>query len=416
MKFLYRVGLSLVSFLLPLLGLFNPKLRKFSAGRKDLISKLRDYKSKNPARPVWFHVASLGEYEQAKPVINELRRRSPEQQIVLSFFSPSGYEPASKKKQPNVDFVTYLPLDLKEEARVFVHLLNPSQVFFVKYDLWYEHISAIKERGVPIFLISALFRPTQNYFKSDGFFRSIIFQLNHIFTQNKESVDLLTSIAYSSASLVGDTRFDRVYAQALAPQKFPQLQTWVGSRKAVVLGSVWEEDMDLLIPLINRQPDYRWIIAPHDLNQEKMRDWAQRITLRTAFFTKAGWNDSPQVLFLDTIGMLSSVYQFARVAYVGGAFGSGLHNILEPIGFRVPVLFGKVRLAAKFPEAKVSQEKGCGFQVQSLEELAATFDELEDKATYQKASDAAERWLLENLGAAEKICNQVEIIMKNHER
>lgn len=414
MKFLYRIGLLVVSMLLPVLALFNAKMGRFLSGRKGLIERLKIYKSINPDQPIWFHVASLGEYEQAKPVISEIKKRNPRAQIVLSFFSPSGYEPAAKKKQPNIDYITYLPLDVKSDAQEFVHILDPRQAFFVKYDLWFEHIEALKNQAVPIFLIAALFRPKQSYFKSDGFFRKILFKLDHIFTQNEASLTLLSEITYTAATVTGDTRFDRVAQNALSPQKFQQLETWIGEREAIVLGSVWEEDMALLIPLMNRNPSYRWIIAPHDLNQEKMREWARKLKLRSAFYTKAGWNESPNVLFLDTIGMLSSIYQYAKIAYVGGGFGSGLHNILEPIGFKVPVIFGKVRLESKFPEAKVSQEKGCGFEVANTGQLSQVFEELTEEVNYNAARESAKVWLEENLGASEKICDQIELIL-NHE-
>ena len=411
MKMLYRIGMSLVSVLLPVLAPFNSKMGEFISGRKDLMNRLRSFKKKHPEKPIWFHVASLGEYEQAKPIIHELKARKPNAKLVVSFFSPSGYKPASKKDQPNVDFVTYLPLDLKGDAIEFVRVLDPSLAFFVKYDLWYEHIQALKNQNVPTFLVSALFRPKQAYFNSNGFFRKILFQLDHIFTQNEASLNLLSGIGYEKASITGDTRFDRVHQNAMHPQKFPQIESWIGDRKVVVLGSVWEEDMIRLIPLINSHSHYRWIIAPHDLNQEKMREWAKKLKLRVGFYTQAGWNDSPNVLFLDTMGMLSSVYQYAHIAYVGGGFGSGLHNILEPIGFKVPVIFGKVRLATKFPEAKLSQEKGCGFEIETAVDLELIFNKLSMEDSYRKASQSAENWLQENLGAAKKICDEVGLIL-----
>ncbi|MHA7131621.1 3-deoxy-D-manno-octulosonic acid transferase [Algoriphagus namhaensis] len=416
MKALYRAGLSLVNLILPVLALSGSKMRKFYQGRQGIMSGLREFKQQYPERPIWFHVASLGEFEQAKPVISLLKKREPNRALVVSFFSPSGYEPAKRKPNEDVDFITYLPLDTRAQAEEFVGTLDPYLAVFVKYDLWYEHIMELKQRQVPIFLISALFRANQNYFKSDGFFRNLLRQLDHIFTQNEESAELLRSIGYESYTVAGDTRFDRVLANAQKPMPFPVLSTWIAERDTVVLGSVWEEDMEILIPLINQNPGYRWIIAPHDLNPEKMRAWADRITLRSDYYTTAGWNESPNVLFLDTIGMLSSVYQFAKIAYVGGAFGSGLHNILEPIGFGVPVIFGKIRLASKFPEGKISQSKGCGFEVRDTRELREVFQNLEQPEHYSQASEGAKAWLHENQGAAVKICDQVNLILKQHER
>ncbi|MDN3205087.1 3-deoxy-D-manno-octulosonic acid transferase [Algoriphagus sediminis] len=413
MKFWYRLGLKALDLFLPVLALSGEKMKKFSEGRKGIFMRISKFRNDNPGDLAWFHVASLGEYEQAKPVIHELKKRNPKLLIAVSFFSPSGYEPTSSKPQENVDFITYLPLDLKSNAENFVSLLNPSFSVFVKYDIWYEHIMALKERGIPVFLISALFRPTQRYFKGDGFFQNLLKQFDHIFTQDESSISLLDKIHYSNHTLAGDTRFDRVAENAKNPKPFPQLKTWIGQKQTIVLGSVWEEDMKILIPLINANPEFKWIIAPHDLDQGKMREWIKRISLRSAFYSKAGWNDSPNVLFLDTIGMLSSVYQFAKIAYVGGAFGSGLHNILEPLGFHVPVIFGKVRLDSKFPEAKISQDKGCAFSVEDLKSLRLTFENLQDEKVYEKAREGAESWLAENLGAARKICNTMDLILQD---
>lgn len=410
MKYFYRLAMFLVSLLLPLLAIFDGKLNRFVSGRKHLFERLNTFRRKSKGKLYWFHVASLGEYEQAKPLISICKEKYPESFVTVSFFSPSGYEPTIKKPQKDVDFITYLPLDRKRWAEKFIQLLNPDVVFFVKYDLWFEHISALKARGIPIYLVCALFRADQQYFASDGFFRKILFQMDHIFTQNQESVHLLQSIGYNMATKVGDTRFERVWENAQSPKSFPQIASWLGERETVVLGSVWEEDMEILYPIINSNPEYRWIIAPHDLNGETMRKWAKRIHLQSDFYTSGGLNNAPKVLFLDTIGMLSSVYQFAKIAYVGGAFGSGLHNILEPIGFGVPVIFGKVKYASKFPEAKLSINNGCGFQVENIKELTFVFDELENGIKYKEASMAAENWVKDNLGASSKIFSKIEQI------
>ncbi len=413
MKFWYRLGLHSLDLFLPVLALSGEKMKIFAQGRKGVFDQISSFRKDHPGELVWIHVASLGEYEQAKPVIKEIKKRKPEYLIAVSFFSPSGYEPVKKKPQENVDFITYLPLDLRKNAERFISELNPSFSVFVKYDLWYEYIMVLKERKIPTFLISALFRPSQRYFKSDGFFQDLLKQLDHIFTQDQPSIDLLDTIQYSDHTLAGDTRFDRVAENAKNPKPFPQLKTWIGKKEVIVLGSVWEEDMKILIPLMNANKEFKWIVAPHDLDQGKMREWSKRLTLRSAFYSKAGWNDSPNVLFLDTIGMLSSVYQFAKIAYVGGAFGSGLHNILEPIGFHVPVIFGKVRLASKFPEAKISQEKGCAFEVEDLKSLRESFDYLQEERNYQVSRTAAENWLNENLGASRKICDKVDLILED---
>ena len=393
---------------MPLAGLFIPKIRHFLAGRKNLFQRLEGFRSKSPGELAWFHVASLGEYEQAKPVIAELKQVSPSYLIAVSFFSPSGFDNVVKKPQPNVDFITYMPLDSKKQAEKFVTVLNPSLTFFIKYDLWYHHIMAVKAREIPLFLFSAAFRPDQIYFRRDGFFRNILFQFDYIFSQNQATLDLLKSVDYPNASVAGDTRFDRVAETAKNYKEFPELVKWVGDRPTIVAGSVWQEDMDLLIPLMNANRDYRWIIAPHDLNPEPMNRWSEHLSLKTSKYSQWDPEFCPDVLFIDNIGMLSSLYQFARVAYVGGAFGKGLHNILEPLGFGVPVIFGKLRRLTKFPESAESQENGCGFEVSDVESLRVVFERLEQPDFYGQSTDSAQKWVKMNIGAAAKIINKVE--------
>ncbi len=408
MKLIYRVGIFIARALLLIGGLFIPKIGRFLAGRKNLFQRLEEFRSKYAGSLAWFHVASLGEYEQARPVMAELKRVKPEQLIAVSFFSPSGYDNVMKKQESLVDLITYLPLDSKSKSERFVKILNPDIAFFVKYDLWYHHIMAIKSRNTPIFLFSASFRSEQIYFKRDGFFRDILFQFDHIFTQNQTTLELLKSINYLSTSITGDTRFERVAETAKNYKEFPALAKWVGTKPTIVAGSVWQEDMELLIPLINSKPEYRWIIAPHDLSPEPMKRWGKKITLKASRYSQWDSDLSPDVLFIDNIGMLSSLYQFARVAYVGGGFGKGLHNILEPLGFEIPVIFGKVAKRAKFPESAESQKNGCGFEVEDVASLKLVFEKLEQVNFYQQSTIAAKKWVEMNLGAAGKIINKVE--------
>lgn len=408
MKWIYRIGIFFARILLLLGGPFIPKIRHFSSSRKNLFPRLMVFRSKNKGELAWFHVASLGEYEQARPVIAELKRLQAAQLVVVSFFSPSGYDNVIKKPQANIDFITYIPLDSKKQADKFVDALSPSVVFFVKYDLWFHHINAVKVKDIPLFLFSASFRPDQIYFKRDGFFRNILFQFDYIFTQNKSTYDLLKSINYQETTVTGDTRFDRVAETAKNHKEFPELAKWVADKPTLVAGSVWQEDMDLLIPLMNSNPGYKWIIAPHDLNPERMNRWSDQLTLSAKRYSLWGGDQSPDVLFIDNIGMLSSLYQFARVAYVGGAFGKGLHNILEPIGFGVPVIFGKLVKTDKFPESAESEANGCGFEVSDPASLRLVFEKLEQPEFYQESVKSAQKWLEMNKGAAAKIIKKVE--------
>jgi 3-deoxy-D-manno-octulosonic-acid transferase len=417
MNLFYRLFFFLIPGILRLAAPFSAKLNHFLEGRKSGSAKVRNFRDSHPGKLVWFHVASLGEYEQARPVISTLKIQRPDLGIVVTFFSPSGYDNVSKKPQPNVDFISYLPLDRKSWAEEFIGILKPDLTFFVKYDLWYHHIQAVKKQGKPIFLISASLREDHSFFGVfGGFFRQNLQAMDWIFTQNRKSIELLTSIGYTRCSVAGDTRFDRVAATAQAPKELPQIQAWIGGRPTVVVGSAWEEDMHLLIPLINSRPDYRWIIAPHDLSPGPMDGWITRINLRSAKLSAWASGDSNEVLFIDNIGMLSSLYQFARVAYVGGAFGKGLHNILEPIGFSVPVIFGRVKKASKFPEAEQSEREECGFSVSDEKALFAVFERLEAPEFYNKAVDSAQKWVKSNLGAADRIVEKVTQIALKNER
>lgn len=414
MKFLYFLFFELVTGLLPILGWVSPKVKHFLKGRIGIFTQLQDFRSKNSGQLIWFHVASLGEYEQARPVISMLKSRQPDTKVVLSFFSPSGYDNTIKRPNPDLDYITYLPLDRKSSMEKFVSLMKPDQVFFVKYDLWYHLISALKSRGIPIYLIAASFRINQIYFSRYGsFFRNMLFDLDWIFTQNGQSLDLLRQHGIQRVSLAGDTRFDRVAATAASPKPLENIKSWIGDCNVVVVGSAWEEDMRLLIHLINSKANYRWIIAPHDLDREPMDRWAQQLTIPSKKYSEWTAADSNSVLFIDNIGMLSSLYQFARIAYVGGAFGKGLHNILEPLGFSVPVIFGKVKRESKFPEATQAQQEGCGFSVENEQQLFLVFSELEKEETYRRAASSAKNWVNSNLGSAGRIVTYIHSTKKS---
>ncbi|WP_241265248.1 3-deoxy-D-manno-octulosonic acid transferase [Algoriphagus aestuariicola] len=417
MKLLYRLFFSVIPGILILLKPFSSKLSHFLEGRRHVFTKLGKFRDSFPGALAWFHVASLGEYEQARPLIAALKAKRPELGIVVSFFSPSGYDHVAKKPQPNLDYITYLPLDKKSWGQKFVQILKPELVFFVKYDLWYHHIQALKKQSIPVFLVAASLREDQSFFGAFGsFFRQNLFAMDWIFTQNKKSLDMLKQIGYTQASLAGDTRFDRVASTAAEPKKMQDIKNWTNGRPVVVVGSAWEEDMAILIPLINSRPDYRWIIAPHDLSPEPMDRWTERIQLTTAKYSKWGQVDSNSVLFIDNIGMLSSLYQFAKIAYVGGAFGKGLHNILEPLGFGCPVIFGKVKNTSKFPEAEQSQLEGCGFSVADERSLTEVFVQLENPELYNRSVFSAQNWVKSNLGAADRVIAKVAELISKHER
>jgi 3-deoxy-D-manno-octulosonic-acid transferase len=392
----------------------HPKLEKLVEGRKDLFEKLEEFRNdfKNPI--AWFHVASLGEFEQARPVITEFRKRMNDYGVVVSFFSPSGYDVVIKRPQEDIDCITYLPFDTAGNAARFLKILNPQLAFFAKYDLWANHILEARDRDIPLFLFSASMRNEQIYFKSyGGFFRKILFSFDHIFCQNVQTQKLLESAGYKETTLAGDTRYDRVNVIAGNPKPFPELDPYFKSKPTIVVGSAWEEDMKLIVPMINKDDHYNWIIAPHDIDTGKISEWQQQILKTSAKYSELPTGKEVNVMFIDNIGMLSSLYQFAVIAYVGGAFGKGLHNILEPLAYGIPVVFGDLKKPGKFPEAEISELFGCAFQVKDFPGFQKTIQSLSEGKTYIQAQEGARKLMEENLGSAKKIMDKVVTILNN---
>lgn len=399
----------LFSILVKLLQNSRPKIKQFVQGRKEVLDHIQEFKSKFKEDVAWFHVASLGEYEQSRPVILHFKKKKPEVKIAVSFFSPSGYEHVKRKNKGEADLLLYLPIDTPKNAREFLSELKPKYAFFVKYDLWANYIFEAKRQQIPLYLFSAAMREDQVYFQVfGGFFRKILQSFDHIFTQNERSIDLLHQINISSCTHVGDTRFDRVNQISSSPTRYEEVELFCNNIRTIVLGSVWEADMDVWIPWINSSQGYKFIIAPHDIDQVQIDKWMNQITLQsTKFSSKSPILRNVDVLFIDNIGMLSSLYQYAYIAYVGGAFGKGLHNILEPLAFGIPVLFGELRKPKKFPEACISIEYGASGTIADLEALNTTITALEDPELYEKTCEASRQLVKENLGSARKIVEKV---------
>ncbi|GGF47636.1 3-deoxy-D-manno-octulosonic acid transferase [Echinicola rosea] len=410
MKVLYDFSVWAFSGVLKMASGGDSKLARLVKGRKPVFDQVTAFRKNFSGEVAWFHVASLGEYEQAKPVIAKLKQACPAMAVLVTFFSPSGYENVIKKNQPNVDGVTYLPFDTEGNAKQFLTLVKPSVVFFVKYDLWANFIFEAKKRNVPLFLFSASLRKEQVYFQFyGGFFRKVLKCFDHIYTQNVQTQQLLKKIGIPQATVTGDTRYDNVQSISQSPKVFPEIEALFKDKKVMVVGSAWQEDMDVLLPFINSHADYHYIIAPHDIDVGQIAGWQKQIKHQSIRYSELADNPSKDinVLFIDNIGMLSSLYQYARAAYVGGAFGKGLHNILEPLAFHIPVLFGKLRKVSKFPEAGISQQYGCGFEVENAEAFEKIVLALDEKETYTKAVAAAEQLVRDNLGSADKIIKGV---------
>ena len=366
----------------------------------------REVLTKLDGRPVvWFHAASLGEFEQARPVLESYQERHPGQQVLLTFFSPSGYE--VRKNYPKAQAVCYLPPDLPLTVRHFVgHINNLQAVFFVKYDFWFNYLSLLRRRRVPTYIFSAIFRPGQYFFKPWGrwFIGQIKACYTHIFVQNEESLQLLRSHRVDQCSIAGDTRFDRVHQIAAAAERDERVERWLYGYdgKVLVGGSTWPPDEQLIAETVK---GIRLILAPHVISEEHLKQ-IETLFPDSARYSQIENGKSPQVLIIDNIGMLSKLYRYADVAYIGGGFGVGIHNILEAVTFGKPVLFGPNY--HKFKEANDIIARGGGFSFSKPQDLETRLTTLlSDADAYHKATDACTTYMTENLGSTEIILNTI---------
>ena len=392
---------------------FNPKAAAWVAGRAGLLARIEQALAADAAPRLWVHCASLGEFEQGRPLIEGLRKQYPSHKIVLTFFSPSGYE--VRKNWPGADYVFYLPLDTADNARRFVALVQPRLAIFVKYEFWYYLLRELQQQGIPAVVVAAIFRPSQIFFKPwGGFFREILAQLSHIFTQNDASAELLRGLGLARVSVAGDTRFDTVAATALAPARpLPLAEAFVADGAPVlVAGSTWPEDLPALAPLLRKHARaMRFIVAPHEVSESHLQEIEAALPGLTVRYSQA----SPatvveaRLLLIDNVGMLSQLYRFGRFAYIGGAFGAGLHNTLEAAAFGLPVFFGPRH--ERFQEAVELVQLGCAFSVQSPQQLEAAFDRLYyNEEARLKVQDTSLDYVHSHAGATGRILKELKVM------
>lgn len=405
MKTFYDLLIGLVTVTLKFSALFNKKLAVFIKGRKNIFDILTSKISDND-KVIWFHCASLGEFEQAVPVIEKTKKLYPFHKILITFFSPSGYE--IKKNTPLADIVVYLPMDTKKNVRKFLIHAHPDMVFFVKYEFWPNYLYRLKELQIPTFLISGIFRKNQLFFNNYGkFMRKALDAFTYFFVQNSESLHLIHSLGYENATISGDTRFDRVSHQLEQDNFVAGIEDFTKNKTCIVCGSTWPEDEKLLLNFINNAPETLcFIIAPHKINTEKIREFRNQLTKKSVLYsgvTEETQLQEFQILIIDSIGLLSKLYAYADIAYVGGAAGNtGLHNILEPATFGVPIVIGKNY--EKFPEATELLEKGSLFSVATPEETSVILEKLTYEIPFRKqAGDISRNYIKENKGATGKI-------------
>jgi 3-deoxy-D-manno-octulosonic-acid transferase len=413
LKGLYHCGILLLDAVMHIGAWFNPKLKKGVVGRRGLFQDLRRTLSVLPEerQVAWFHAASLGEFEQGRPVIEEFKKSYPASFIVLTFFSPSGYE--IRKNYSGADYICYLPLDTARNAREFIDILKPQIVFFIKYEFWFNYLSVLHERKVPVISFSTIFRPDQIFFKFyGGFYRNLLTFFSHILLQNEESLTLLKQIGIARCSVGGDTRFDRVQSIASAARNLPEISSFVGDEFCLVAGSVWEADMEVLIPALNALPrKHKAIIAPHEIKKEQIGGWMAKLRGKSVLYSDyiAQQTEEPyDYLIIDNIGMLSSLYRYGHAAYIGGAFGSGLHNILEAATFGLPVIFGD-RKYEKFQEAVDLIGQGGARSVGNAAVLGKFIESLIcDPSLRTSMGVVSGDYVLRNTGATDRVMEQVK--------
>lgn len=411
MTFIYSIIIKIYYFLILVFSAFSTKAKYWIEGRKNWYRNLSETISGDD-KIVWFHCASLGEFEQGRTLMENYRKRNPDRKILITFFSPSGYR--VRKNYRGADYVFYLPLDTKRNAKRFIAIVKPKVVFFVKYEFWYHFLNELKSAGVPTYLVSAIFRPNQVFFKwYGGWNRRMLTCFTHIFLQNDTSKRLLASISITNTTVAGDTRFDRVFATAQSTKEIPLIKEFCGDSTIIVAGSTWPKDEELLIEFINTTTfPVKMIVAPHEISSQHVNNLCSAINHPVVCYTDSDPKNlqESKVLILDTIGMLASAYQYGHIAYVGGGFGSGIHNTLEPATFGIPVLFGPNY--KKFREACELIEIGAGISLNRADELNETFSNLlTNKDLLEEKGEKAREYINNNTGATNLILESLSARM-----
>jgi 3-deoxy-D-manno-octulosonic-acid transferase len=416
-KLLYNLFLILYPIGIRIAAIVNPKAKKWILGRKNIFAKIHTKLKTENSKPIWMHCASLGEFEQGRPLLEELKNQDPKVKIVLTFFSPSGYE--VMKDYTGADHVFYLPMDSRENAKNFLDAVNPALVLWVKYEYWFYYLSALKQRNIPTLLVSGIFRKNQPFFRWYGkIWRQMLESFTHFFVQNEESKQLLSTLGFTeNVILNGDTRFDRVLEIAEHFTPVAGIEKFCGDSPVIVAGSTWEEDEIELLHFVNVHKDVKFIIAPHEIDKTNLKDvkgefpnsifYSELINDQRS--TNKDQHSMPNVLIIDNIGMLSRLYKYATVTYVGGGYGAdGVHNVLEAAVYGTPVVFGPVY--EKFNEAIGLVQSGGAISIDGgpvkLETIMNNL--LNDEEERQRRGEAAKQFVYDNAGASKKIMQFIQ--------
>lgn len=406
MSIFYNVGIKGYQLAVRLAAPFNEKAALWVKGRKNIRKQIAQIQRKGE-RLVWFHAASLGEFEQGRPVMEALKAAEPSTRILLTFFSPSGYE--IRKNYAGADYILYLPSDTPGNARFFVEQLKPDAAVFIKYEFWYNYLHELYKNHIPVYLISAIFRPGQPFFKSWGtLHRQMLGFFNRLFVQDEESVQLLNSIGIRNAQRTGDTRFDRVKQIAGAAKEIEKVKLFCNGLPAVVCGSTWPPDEDILLDYINNDNSaYKWIITPHEIGESHIKAILEKCKKKVVRYTDENASLADyEVLIVDYIGLLSSIYRYGQISYIGGGFGVGIHNTLEAAVYGIPVIFGPKY--QKFKEAVSLIREGGAFSISNGEQLREVLNSLiQTPAIAETAGQKALNYVDSQLGATEIIVKEL---------
>lgn len=420
MNCLYNTGIRLYSIAAQLVSLKSKKVRKMLRGQHHTADTLRKLMANKPGA-VWFHAASLGEFEQGRPMIERLKREHPEVPVLLTFFSPSGYE--VRKNYPFADAVVYLPFDTPHRVRRFLDLARPSMAIFIKYEFWGNYLEELRKRGIPTYSISSIFRPGQRFFrKGCGMFRKMLHCFDRLYVQDERSRRLLRVIGVENVTVAGDTRFDRVTDVMRTTVDSPGFPGFASSAKCrFIAGSSWEADEDIYVPWLNAHPEVAFIIAPHEFNETRLEALRNRFSDRVLLLSEwiriikkarkegtelPAWMSKVRGIIVDSFGKLSTLYRFADVAYIGGGFGAGIHNLNEAAVYGMPVIFGPNH--QKFKEASDLIACGGGFTVDSRESFDTAINPLMlSQPLREKAGEAAGAYIRSNLGATDRIYSEI---------
>ena len=406
MNILYNFGIYTYKQLVNIASFRNLKARKMKQGHKEIFHYLAQNADPEGGY-IWIHASSLGEFEQGRPIIEAIKAHYPEQKIAITFFSPSGYE--VRKNYPKADLICYLPFDLPNNVNRFLNILKPKQAIFIKYEFWGNYLNALAKRNIPTYIISAIFRPSQIFFRPYGsYFRRILQNFEHLYVQDENSKKLLKDIGITKVSVTGDTRFDRVLEIRSQAKELPLIEQFSKEKFTLIAGSSWPKDEEIFIDYFNRHPEMKLIIAPHEIHEEHIQFILSRLNRTTIRYTQADEKNIQKAdcIIIDCFGLLSSIYRYGQVAYVGGGFGAGIHNVPEAAVYSIPVIFGPNH--KKFKEAKELIIAGGGFSISKSEDFKLVMDRLlKNKEFLSKAGITAGQYIQNNSGASKKILKEL---------